>query len=202
MKKLLVVSALLGGLLLAPGSAQAHCDALDGPVATVATKALETGNVNAVLPFAPAAAESEIRDVFAQVRSVRGTNAETRKLADRYFLETVVRLHRQGENAPYTGLKPAGTDFGPIIPAAEEALETGDSKQLVALLTEGVRRHVEERFRNTLKAQSLPRPPQNHADVAAARERVHAELGFVVYAEGLHQALIGQGSHAEGGHKD
>lgn len=202
MRKLLVVSALLGGLLLAPVSARAHCDAIDGPVTNVAAKALETGNVNAVLPYAPAAAEAEIRDVFAQVLRVRGANTETRKVADRYFLETVVRLHRQGENAPYTGLKPAGTDFGPLIPAAEKALETGDSEQLVALLTEAVRRHVEERFRNALKARSLPRLPQQHADVAAARERVHAELGFVGYAEGLHQALEGGGRHSEGGHKD
>jgi hypothetical protein len=202
MNKLLAVSAVLGGLLLTSVPAQAHCDSLDGPVATVAMKALETGNVNVVLPHAPVAAESEIKSAFAQARHMRETGAEARKLADRYFLETVVRLHRQGENAPYTGLKPAGADFGPVIPAAEKALETGSPDDLVALLTDAVRRQVEERFRRSLAARSLPREPRDHADVAAARKRVHAELGFIGYAESLHQALKGQAPHAEGGHTD
>ena len=33
------------------GSALAHCDAMDGPVITLATKALEKGDVNLVLPW-------------------------------------------------------------------------------------------------------------------------------------------------------
>jgi hypothetical protein len=202
MKKLLVVSALLGGLLLAPLSAQAHCDTLDGPVAKVAIKALETGNVNAVLPYAPATAEAEITAAFEQAQGVRGKDAEARRLADRFFLETVVRLHRQGENAPYTGLKPAGMDFGPVIPAAENALESGDSEALVSLLTNALRHHVQKRIQHSLEARSLPRETTSYAEVAAARERVHAELGFVLYAEALHQAIKGQGLHAEGGHSD
>lgn len=200
MKKLLVVSALLSGLLLAPVSARAHCDAIDGPVANMAIEALETGNVNIVLPYAPATAEAEIKKVFAQVRRVRGNSAESQELADRFFLETVIRLHRQGEGAPYTGLKPAGTDVGPIIPAAEKALQTGDSKKLVTLLTDAVRHHIEEHLKHALKARTLPRKPQSRADVAAARERVHAELGFVGYAEGLHQAVEDKGPHSEGRH--
>lgn len=199
MRKLIAVSAVIGGLVLAPFSAQAHCDTVDGPVAQAAYKAVETGNVNLVLPFAPAVAEAEINTAFQQVVKVRAGDAESRALADRYFVETVVRLHRQGENAPYTGLKPAGLDFGPVIPAAEKALESGDSTALVALLTEAVRQHVQERFQHALEAQSLPRSPEDHAAVAAARERVHAELEFVLYAEGLHQALEGKTAHAEGG---
>jgi hypothetical protein len=199
MKKLLIISALLGGLALAPQSAQAHCDTMDGPVAQAAAKALETGNVNAVLPYAPVAAEAEITAAFEQARRVRVKDAEARRLADRFFLETVVRLHRQGENAPYTGLKPAGMDFGPVIPAAEGALESGDAEPLVTLLTNAVRAHVQERIKHSLQARSLPGEPANHAEVAAARERVEAELGFVLYAESLHQAIKGQAAHAEAG---
>lgn len=202
MKKLLVVSALLGGLFLAPLSAQAHCDTVDGPVAQAATKALETGNVNAVLPYAPAAAEAEITAAFEQARRVRAKDAEAQRLADRFFLETVVRLHRQGENAPYTGLKPAGMDFGPVIPAAEKALESGDAEALVTLLTNAVKEHVQERLQHSLQAQSLSGEPATHTEVAAARERVEAELGFVLYAESLHQAIKGLAAHAEGGHAD
>jgi len=199
MKKLLIISALLGGLALAPLSAQAHCDTMDGPVAQAAAKALETGNVNAVLPYAPVAAEAEITAAFEQARRVRARDAEARRLADRFFLETVVRLHRQGENAPYTGLKPAGMDFGPVIPAAEGALESGDAEALVTLLTNAVSAHVQERLKHSLQARSLPGEPANRAEVAAAREQVEAELGFVLYAESLHQAIKGQAAHAEAG---
>ena len=83
-------------------------------------------------------------------------DAEAQRLADRFFLETVVRLHRQGENAPYTGLKPAGMDFGPVIPAAEKALESGDAEALVTLLTNAVKEHVQEHLQQSLQAQSLP----------------------------------------------
>jgi hypothetical protein len=48
------------------------------------------------------------------------------------LLETTVRLHGRGENAPYTGLNPAGLDEGgPIIPLAERALETGNAEELI-----------------------------------------------------------------------
>jgi hypothetical protein len=199
MKSFLLSSVLFGGLFLTPLTAQAHCDTVDGPVATAAARALDTGNVNAVLPYAPAAAEAEIVAAFEEARRVRAKDAEARHLADRYFQETVVRLHRQGENAPYTGLKQAGLDFGPVIPAAEQALESGNAAALVGLLTEAVQHQVSERLERSLEARDLPREPAGHPEVAAARERVEAELGFVLYAEGLHQALKGQTGHAEGG---
>lgn len=199
MKKLPALLAMIGGLVLGALPAQAHCDAVDGPVARAAATALQSGNVNLVLPYAPASAEAEIKAVYEQAVRVRANDAESRALADRYFLETVVRLHRQGEGAPYTGLKPAGQDFGPVIPAAENALESGDPKALIALLTGAVRQQVEQRFEHASAARTLPRSPEAEAEVAAARARVHAELGFVLYAEGLHQALKGESGHAEGG---
>lgn len=199
MQKFILSSALLSGLFLMPLSAQAHCDTVDGPVATAAVRALDTGNVNAVLPYAPAAAEAEITAAFEEALTVRARGAEARHLADRYFQEAVVRLHRQGENAPYTGLKPAGLDFGPVIPAAEKALESGRAEALVILLTESARQQVAERLQHSLEVRDLPRDPAGHDEVAAARERVEVELGFVLYAEGLHQALMGQSGHAEGG---
>ncbi len=202
MKRKLLASALLGGLLLMPLSAQAHCDTVDGPVASTAVRALQSGNVNAVLPYVSAAAESEVIAAFEEARRVRAKDAEARHLADRYFQETVVRLHRQGEGAPYTGLKPAGQDFGPVIPAAEQALESGNADTLVELLTGATARQVSERLQESLAASALPREPESHDKVAAARERVEAELGFVLYAEGLHQAIKGQAAHVEGGHAD
>ena len=41
-----------------------HCDGLDGPVVTLARKALDSGNVNLVLPWVRAEDETEIRRSF------------------------------------------------------------------------------------------------------------------------------------------
>ena len=51
-------------LSMAPVSARAHCDGLDGPVVMAARKALETGNVNLVLIWVQKASEPEIRTAF------------------------------------------------------------------------------------------------------------------------------------------
>lgn len=197
MKKILVFPAALIGLALAPMSAQAHCDAVDGPVATAAVKALDTRNVNLILPFAPAQAEPELSAAFERVLAVRGQGAEAKALADRYFMETAVRLHRAGEGAPYTGLQPAGTDFGPAIPAAEKALETGRTDELTALMAEQVKHGIAERFKGATAHRSATKEPATAPEVAAARERVSAELGFIGYVEGIYLATQG-GVHAEG----
>ena len=42
-----------------------------------------------------------------------------KELSDQFFIKTLVRVHRAGEGAPYTGIRPAGTDLGPAIPAAD-----------------------------------------------------------------------------------
>lgn len=197
MKRLLALPLLLIGLALAPTSAQAHCDAVDGPVATTAVKALDTGNVNLILPFAPAQAEPELSAAFEQALAVRGRGPDAKTLADRYFMETAVRLHRAGEGAPYTGLQPAGTDFGPAIPAAEKALETGKTDELTALMAEEVTHGIADRFKDAVAHRSATKEPAAASDVAAARERVSAELGFIGYVEGIYLATKG-GTHAEG----
>ena len=92
-----------------------HCDSLDGPVVTTARRALDADQMELVLPYVPEGAEAEVRAVFGQVRDARTLGGQARTVADRHFFETVVRLHRAGEGAPYTGLKPEGTPTGPAI---------------------------------------------------------------------------------------
>jgi Family of unknown function (DUF6448) len=194
MRKLLLLAVLTGGFAAATPAA-AHCDGADGPVAGAALRALETRNVNLALPYAPAAAEAEITRAHAQALVVRGQGAEARALADHWFMETVVRLHRLGEDAPYTGLKPAGTDYGPVIPAAERALSAGDSGPLVDLLLREARHQIEARLERARALRRAPAEPRTTAEVEAARARISAEFAFIGYAEGLHQALKG-GVHA------
>jgi Family of unknown function (DUF6448) len=197
--KMLIVSMMAAGLLFGAQRAQAHCDAVDGPVAKAVQKALEDGNVNPVLAYAPASAEVEIKTAFEKSRNVRGLGVDARALADQAFMETVIRLHRAGEGAPYTGLKPAGGDYGPVIPAAEHAVHTGDLAKLKAVLVEEIEHALRERLAHVRELQKAPLEPKTAAEVPHARERVSAELGFITFAEALRQAVHGKGAE---GHVD
>ena len=107
-KLLLLVVTFVGALVIAAVPARAHCDTEDGPVVSDAKAALTSGDVTPVLKWVRPADEPEIRTAFATTLAVRGNGDASRKLADRWFFETLVRVHRAGEGAPYTGLKPAG----------------------------------------------------------------------------------------------
>lgn len=195
-KTLAAASAVVvTGLLLGTQGAQAHCDSIDGPVATAAQAALDAGNVNLALPYAPATAEGEITAAFEQAQKVRVLGPDARALADLAFIETTVRLHRAGEGAPYTGLKPAGIDYGPAIPAAEAAIESGDVAELEALLAKHLGHSLELRLNHVLETQKSTAAPATAAEVPAARERASAELGFVTYVEGVRQAVEGAAGH-------
>jgi hypothetical protein len=167
---------------------------MDGPVVTAARQALESGNVNLILPYVPAGGEEELRAAFARVREARKAGGQARAVADLYFFETVVRIHRAGEGAPYTGLKPAGLDEGPVIPVAEEAIETGSLEALVRLLSESVGQELRRRFEHLMHLRGYP--PE---DVARARAYVEAALGLQVYSHHLYQAIRSdphEGAHA------
>jgi len=90
-------------LVLSPRPAHAHCDTLDGPVVKDARIALESKDVTPVLKWIRLDKEGEIREAFQRTLTVRPLGPEARALADRFFFETLVRVHREGEGAPYTG---------------------------------------------------------------------------------------------------
>ena len=190
-------AAALFWMAAATVPANAHCDGVDGPVATAAQRALDTGNVNLALPYAPAEAEAEIIARFEEARRVRTRSRDARALADRAFLETVVRLHRLGEGASYNGLQPAGVDYGPVIPAAEQALETRDLAAVKALLLEEIEHGLAERLARVEALRQTSIEPRSHAGVALARERVNTELDFILYAEGLREGIHGAAHHHE-----
>lgn len=182
------------GLLLLWGIG--HCDTLDGPLVTLAKKALEGKNVNLVLPWVRAEDADEIRHAFDHALAVRGLGPQARSLADRHFLETLVRVHRAGEGAPFTGLKPAGLDLGPAVPAADRALKTGSAEEVVRLLVEAVRAGVSRHFRAAAEKQAF-----DVDDVEAGRRYVEAYVPYVHYVERLWEAASGavHGHHPEHG---
>jgi hypothetical protein len=190
--KTLARFVVASGVVLGVTDARAHCDSVDGPVAKAIQKALETGNINLVLPYAPSTAEAELKSTFAEARKVRALGADARKLADRSFMETAIRLHRAGEGAGFTGLKPAGIDYGPMIAAAERSLETGDLQSVKSVLLEEIDHVLGERLAHIRELRKVSSEPTNYAQVAAARDRISAELGFITFAEGLRQAVLGK----------
>ena len=146
-------------------SAQAHCDAVDGPVAMAAVKALDTRNVNLVVPFAPAQAEPESRALSS--RRLRGGGTGTKALADRYYGDRSPAPPRRRRSALYR-LRAGRDDFGPAIPAAEKALETDNADDLTALMAEQVAHGIADRFRDTMAHSAATKEPAKAADVAAA----------------------------------
>ncbi len=170
-------------LLLLPSLVRAHCDGLDGPVVTAARKALETGNVNLVLIWIQKQDEAAIKEAFKRTIAVRELSSEAKELADMYFFETLVRIHRAGEGASYTGLKPAGRDLGPVIPAADKALAEGSLKALMGLLTDCVSEGVLEHFKHANEKKKF-----NPNDVEAGRKFVKAYVEFVHYVERIYEA--------------
>jgi hypothetical protein len=105
-------------------------------VAKAVSSALETGNVNHLLIWAPKAAEPELKEAFKKAMRARGSSKEAREIADLWLLETVVRLHREGEGAPYTGLKPADLDWGPVVPRAEMSIISKNPKETIDFIVE------------------------------------------------------------------
>jgi hypothetical protein len=151
---------------------------------TAARRALDAGDVGVVLPFVPEEGEAEVKDVFQRTLRVRELDDEAREVADRLFFETVVRVHRAGEGAPYTGLKPAGLSFGPVIPLAETAVETGTAEPVSDFLSDELNGQLRRRLDEVDRLAAA-----KERSVQDARRYVEAMLGFEVYCHRLFQAM-------------
>ena len=186
----MLASVLVGAGLTFPQSARAHCDTMDGPVVLAAKKALEMKNVTPVLRWVKVQAEPEIKAAFARTLAVRSKGPEARELADQFFFETLVRVHRAGEGAPFTGLKPAGTELAPDIEEADKALESGAADKLVTLITDEAASGIRRRF-----AEAKEKKAHAEHNVEAGRAFVAAYVEYVHYVEGLHKAAQMGGAH-------
>ena len=185
-----VVTAFALGTMLSAPPALAHCDTADGPVVADAKIALEKGDVTPVLKWVKPAAEAEIKAAFARALALRGKGPEVRALADEYFFENLVRIHRAGEGAPYTGILPAGTPIEPAIALADRSLDVGDADQLVKAMAHHVEEGIRERFARAAAAKK-----QAGASVAAGREFVEAYVEFTHYVERLHLDATTSAAH-------
>ena len=177
-----VTIALLG---LTPARALAHCDGLDGPVVKAAQRALETHNPSLVLIWVQEKDEREIQVAFEHTLAVRELSPQAKALADRFFFETLVRVHRAGEGAPFTGLKPAGRGLGRAIPAADEAVRVGSVEPVRQLLTEAMQQRLGEEFAQVKAAQTFKAD-----DLAAGRAYIRAYVAFIHFVERLYDSTM------------
>lgn len=201
MKKIFILStiklpeaifALIVSFVMAnAGSALAHCDTLDGPVVADARQALQAGDVTPVLKWVSNEEEDNIKAVYAHTLAVRQLSDEAKNLADAYFFETLVRIHRAGEGAPYTGLKP-NSSIDPAVALADKAIENGSVDQLASVLNTALKNGLTARFDKVVDAGK-----QADKSVELGREYVEAYVQFTHFAEGIHGVIKGAGAHSE-----
>lgn len=179
---------------LLPMPASAHCDTTKGPVVASARVALERSDVNLVLQWVRPEDEETVRAAFEQTLAVRKLSAPAKHLADRYFFETLVRIHRGGEGAPYTGLSDG--DPEPIILATDRALAQGDRQNVENQLIAAMKTGLAERFEAANRAKQF-----QPGDVKAGRAYVAAYVSLAHWTEGVLAAAEGAGEHhASDGH--
>ncbi len=179
MKALITIFVSIG---VGIASSFAHCDTMNGPVVKAAREALRTNNVNLVLIWVQKSDEEAIRTAFQKTVEVRGLSPLVRQMADAYFFETLVRIHRAGEGEPYTGLKDS-TDVAKPIAAVERALKDGSVNVVLLMLNDAMASGVGEKFSLAMESKDY-----RIDDVAAGRIYVARYVALMHYVEALYDA--------------
>jgi hypothetical protein len=173
-----------------------HCDTIDGPVVLAAKQALEKQNVNLILPWVHLEGEREVEEAFTKVIKVyQDGNELTKNIAELWFFETVVRIHREGEGAAYTGLKPAGLDPGPIIPKVDKAIEDEDILEVIKYIQEAVAEEVKEHFKHVIQSKDY-----DINDVPSARKHINSYLHLTLYSHHLYHFIRNPVLHEKDDH--
>lgn len=188
MKRALMVISIV---FFSAGIAGAHCDSMDGPVVTAAKAALESGNPAPVLAWVQPDDEAAVKEAFLKTREVRKLGGKAAELADLWFFETLVRIHRAGEGVPYTGLKPAGS-AEEIVKELDSAIVKSDIKEVAERIGAHAEQSIKEKF-----AALLPLRKEADKSVEKGREYVKAYVEFMHYVENVKNAVHGARQHTE-----
>lgn len=193
-----VFAATLALVVLRPQRASAHCDTMDGPTAKDGLTALESGEIAYALKWIAPDGEAELQEIFDRARTVRRLGGVAQEVADRWFLENLVRIHRAGEGASYTGLQPSGVPVDEKVAAADRCVEEGDLGALAGLVPADRWEELERRF-----DRMMERKGYDVTDVDAGRAYIEAYVSFFKFAEGHdhdHEHHHVAHSHAHAGH--
>lgn len=191
-KKIVALSLAVTILFGWVSTVSAHCDRVNGPVAVAAKEALKSGDVSQVLIWVGEEQEEELRSKFKESMQVYRQGEPSRKLAERYFMETTVRLHREAEGMPYTGLKPA-SEVSEDIQLAEKALDSGKLKPVINLLSKELRQKTERLLSRAKKAET-----NKGNSIEAGRRWVDAYVKYIVYVHKLYQKIQAGPAHGVG----
>lgn len=166
-------------LMFSPLLAGAHCDTMDGPTAADGKKALESNNINFALKWILPKYEDELRTIFEKSIKVRVLSPEAMELADLYFLENLVRIHRAGEGEPFEGLKPSGTPIDEKVAAADKSVEVGNLSPLEGLISSEEMHELQDKFQKVMALRDY-----DINDIQAGRAYIEAYVNFFKTAEG------------------
>ncbi|MFB9055699.1 DUF6448 family protein [Mariniflexile ostreae] len=190
MRLLIMVFAFI----LSSTSVFAHCDSYDGPVIKDALKALDQNNVELVLKWIEPQQEKEIISMFNKTYQLRSGNKEVYAIVEKHFLENLVRLHRETEGAPYTGLKPAGS-MTTLVEMADNSI----ADENVEVVIKTVNNHLEEMLR-VRYAEVVKRSITKDSSVEEGRAYVVAYVQYTHTLEALEHLLHAPESHGDGNH--
>ena len=167
-------------------TASAHCDSYDGPVIQDAEQALATNNVDLVFKWISTDQVKEVTDLFKKTYNLKKGDKEVYEIVKIHFFETLVRLHRETEGAPYTGLKPAGTTK-PIIYLSDKAIKDNDIESLLGKLNNHIASVVKEKY-NKVSALNKTK----NESVEKGREFVAAYVDYTHTLEAIENILAHQ----------
>lgn len=192
-------TALYAGLvafagLTASTTAFAHCDSMDGPVITEAKSALQARDVTPLLKWVPENREESVREAFASALSESAGGNVAQEQANQQLYATLVRIHREAEGAPFTGVKPAG-HIPAIVQAADAALHAGNVDSLVAQVTTNVEHAIRERF-----AKAEQSKQQANQSVKQGRAYVNDYIHYVHFVEEVNGMAKGSSTEAGEAH--
>lgn len=186
------VSTLLVALFLTLTTTPlfAHCDSYDGPTVKDAQKALESNNVSLVLKWISPEQEQIVVPLFQKTYALKTGDQEVYKIVEKHFLETLVRLHRETEGAPFTGLKPAGSTKK-IVQLSDKALVSNQSETVLGPLSTFLNKVIREKYDKVISLEKIKNnsPQQGRAYVKAYVDYTHT-------IEAIHDLLEQGGGHA------
>src|SRR5690554_760431 len=180
---------LAGAFLLISISSFAHCDSYDGPVIKDALKALDQNKVELVLKWIEPQQEKEVISLFDKTYKLKKGDKEVYTIVEKHFLETLVRLHRETEGAPYTGLKPAGS-MTPLVEMADKSIANKSAEEVIDAVTTHLEQVLRERYATVSK---LSKSKNN--SVKEGRAYVEAYVAYTHTLEALEHVLHGDISH-------
>ena len=194
-KKFLATSTFVLMNFALIGNASAHCDGMDGPVITEAKAALEKRDVTPLLKWVPQQEERELKNAFTKTLQERSASKGSPEAVDKQFFSTLVRIHRESEGAPFTGIKPAG-QIKPIVAATDASLNEKNADRVVKHVLTQLEKSIRDKFIAASESKE-------HANDSVEKGRIFVSnyVKYVHFVEALSNMAENEPEHHAGDRK-